>query len=80
MRPVARKIITYYEVADGSERDLTLTVEPEDARHASVVDDLDELGVPESEQRGVRERAIEAYWAAERQAYLRSPQAERDGA
>ena len=73
-----RKITTYYyEAADDTEPDVTVEVEQQDRFTALVCDDLDALGVPEAEQPGLRERAIEAYWAAERSAYLRSnPDAE----
>lgn len=76
----SRDVSTYYEAPDGTEPTITVTVEPEDLRHAEVTTDLDALGVPEDEQAGVCGRAIEAYWAAERDVYLRSGQAERDGA
>jgi hypothetical protein len=72
-----RKITTCYEAADGTEPTITLEVEQEDRFTAIVLDDLDDLGVPESEQAGLRARAVEAYWAAERRAYIMSnPDAE----
>lgn len=72
-----RKITTYYESADGTEPEITLDVEQEDRFTARVCDDLDDLGVPQIEQPGLRERAIEAFWAAERRAYIMSnPDAE----
>jgi hypothetical protein len=72
-----RKITTYYEAANGTEPDITVDVEQEDRFTARVCDDLDDLGVPESEQAGVRDRAIDAFWAAERAAYLQgNPDAE----
>lgn len=69
-----RKITTWYEDVDG-EREITVDVEQQDRFTAIVLDELG--GVPEGEQQGVRERAVEAYWAAERSAYLASnPDAE----
>ena len=35
--------------------------------------------MPADEERSLRERVTELYWAAEHAEYLRSPQAERDG-
>lgn len=78
-----RKITTsYYVRADGyeflvgEEPSVTVEVEQEDRFTARVCDDLDALGVPAGEQPGVRERAIEAYWAAERSAWLETPAGE----
>lgn len=72
-----RKITTYYEAADGTEPDITVEVEQEDQFTARVCDDLDDLGVPECEQASLRDRAVEAFWAAERSAYLQgNPDAE----
>jgi len=66
-----RTITTFYEAADGSEPDITVEVEQLDRFTVEVIG-LDDLGVPESEQAGVRDRAVELYWAAERLAYLAS--------
>lgn len=72
-----RKVTTYYEAADGTEPDITVEVEQEDRFTARVCDDLGDLGVPEIEQAGLRDRAVEAFWAAERSAYLQgNPDAE----
>lgn len=62
-----RKITTYYEAADGTEPDITVTVCQLD-RFTVEVEDTDD--VPPSERAGIVERATEAYWAAERTAYL----------
>ena len=75
----SRSITTSYEADDGSEPNVSVTVELDGPRHAVVVDDLDELGVPVGEQPGVHMRATAAYWAAERAEYLRSGEAERNG-
>lgn len=81
-----RKITTcYYVRADGyeyligEEPSITVEVEQEDRFTARVCDDLDELGVPADEQAGVRERAIEQFWAAEHSAWLQSPEGEASG-
>ena len=73
---VSRTITTYYAQTDESDAMVTVTVEADGLRHARVTSDLDELGVPESEQAGVRERAIEAYWSAEHAAWLQTPAGE----
>ena len=88
-----RKITTTYEALEPTnvlfaghavlsanryvERSVTVEVEQEDRFTARVCDDLDDLGVPADEQAGVRDHAIEAFWAAERSAYPRgNPDAE----
>lgn len=73
---MTRKITTYYEAVDGTEQDITVEV-TQTSRFDVEVTGLDV--VPESEIRGVTERATELYWAAERAEYLRSPEAERNG-
>ena len=75
-RCIARTVTIYYALTDESDATVTVMVESEDLRHARVTSDLDELGVPESEQAGVRERAIEAYWSAEHAAWLQTPAGE----
>lgn len=81
-----RKITTcYYTRADGyeylvgEEPYVTLTVERQDRLTALVIDDLDELGVPADEQSGVRDRAIDQFWEAERSDWLLSPEGEASG-
>jgi hypothetical protein len=74
-----RKITTHYEAADGTEPDITVEVEQQDRFTAIVIDDLDDLGVPADEQPGVRDRAIAAFWAAERSDWLQSPEGEASG-
>lgn len=64
-----RKVTTYYEAADGTEPDITVTVCQLD-RFTVKVEDTDD--VPASERAGLVERATELYWAAERRAYLAS--------
>jgi hypothetical protein len=67
---MSRSVTVYYEDAAG-EHPVTVEVEDGDARgDARIWSDLDDLGVPESEQAGVKNWAIEKYWAAERAAYL----------
>lgn len=76
---MSRIITVYYEDATG-EHPVAVEVEDGDTRgEARICSDLDELGVPESEQDGVRNWAVEKYWAAERTAYLlATPDAEDD--
>ena len=73
-----REIATYYAQTEESDATVTVTVETESRSVAVVCSDLDELGVPADEQAGVRDRAIEAYWAAERAHYLQT-QARAEG-
>lgn len=74
-----RKITIYYEAADGTEPDVTVEVEQQDRFTAIVLDDLDALSVPPDEQPSLRERAVAAFWAAERAAWLQSPAGEVSG-
>lgn len=74
----SRTIATWYADANDVEHDITVEVSALDIRTAEVETDLPDM--PAGEERCLRERASELYWAAEREAYLRSPQAERDGA
>lgn len=73
---ITRKVTTYYAAVDGTEQDITVEVSKLDRFHVEVTG-LDV--VPESEIRGVTERATELYWAAARAEYLRSGEAERNG-
>lgn len=76
--PKSRDVLAYWEAEEGEVCDF-VTVEPESYREARVTTDLDALGIPESEQEGVRERAVEAYWEAERKDWLRTREAEEAG-
>lgn len=71
-----RTVTTFYEAADGTEQDITIEV-TQVSRFDVEVTGLDV--VPESEIRGVTERATALFWAAERAEYLRSGEAERNG-
>lgn len=93
-KTITRTVTTYYTAADEDDQcrthgcanhrcgchepDITITVSPENRLDVVIETDLSD--VPESERAGVVERATELYWAEERSAYLRSPEAERDGA
>lgn len=78
-KSIIRTVTTYYESADGTEPSITVEVEQQDRFTAIVLDDLDDLGVPADEQPGVRDRAVEAFWAAERSDWLQSPAGEASG-
>lgn len=74
MSSPSRKITTYYEAADGTEPDITVSVCQLD-RFTVEIEDTDD--VPDGERAGIVERATEAYWGAERRAYIMSnPDAE----
>lgn len=75
---MSRTIATWYTDANDVEHDITLEMRTEELRNCVVETELPEM--PESEERALLLRAADLYWAAEREAYLRSPQAERDGA
>lgn len=77
-KSITRTVTTYYTADDGTEPDIAVTVSPENRFDVVIETDLSD--VPEGERSGVVERATELYWAEERSAYLRSPEAERDGA
>lgn len=71
---MSRKVTTYYEAADGTERDVTVDV-TDVSRFDAEVEGLDD--VPAGERPGVIFRATELFWAAERSAYLNgNPDAE----
>lgn len=70
-----RTVTVYYEDAAG-EHPLEVEV-GRDGRHAVVETDLSDI--PESERAGVICWACDLYWKAERSAYLRSAECERDG-
>jgi hypothetical protein len=72
-----RKVTTHYECADGVEREITIEVEQEDRYTVNVCSGLD--GVPEDEREGVIDRATEAFWAAARAEWLRTPEGEASG-
>lgn len=72
-----RTINTWYEDALGAEHDISIEVEAEGLREIAICTVLPDM--PAVELTGLRERLAEAYWAAEHEAYLASPQAERDG-
>lgn len=73
---MSRSVTTFYEAVDGTEQEITVEVTQLTLLDVEVTG-LDV--VPESEIRGVTERATELFWAAERAEYLRSPAAERNG-
>jgi hypothetical protein len=77
--PDTREITLTYERDEGGESEVTLTVERQDRFAALVLDDLTELGVPADEQQSLTVRAVEAFWAAEHAAWLRTPEAEAAG-
>lgn len=66
---MTRRITTYYEAADGTEPDITVEVCQLD-RFTVEVEDTD--NVPPGEREGIVQRATDAFWAAERSAYLAS--------
>lgn len=82
-RSVTRTVSTYYtacydERGDDVERNIAVTVSPDGLRDVRIETDLSD--VPESELARLEERVAELYWAAEHRDYLRSAEAERDGA
>lgn len=84
---IRRTVTTYYEGFEGVDHTLApevsiaVELEADNGRTPPrILTDLDAAGVPESEQAGVIARATELYWSAEHRDYLRSPEAERDGA
>ncbi len=74
---MSRAIATWYSDANEAEHDITLDVRHE-GRDCIVETELPDI--PEPDARALLLRAADLYWAAEHEAYLRSPQAERDGA
>jgi hypothetical protein len=72
-----RTVTVYYET-DAGEMELLVEVSPDGLGHCVIETDLSD--VPADELAHVTLRAEEKFWEAERADYLRSPEAERDGA
>lgn len=72
-----RTFTTWYEDALGAEHDLSVEVEADGRFDIRLCTDLPEMD-GDQEQR-IKERVAELYWAAEREEYLSSGEAERNG-
>ena len=73
-----RRFETWYEDEQDIEHPISVEVEADGRSDIWLCTELPDCIDKKQEQR-IRERLHELYWAAEREAYIRSGQCERDG-